>query len=58
MKLDSLVREKYPEFIAGYVRVSGVTIERPSRDSSRGNARYSATSRLDTALCLRSTSPR
>jgi DNA/RNA-binding domain of Phe-tRNA-synthetase-like protein len=27
MKLDSLVREKYPEFIAGYVRVSGVTIE-------------------------------
>jgi DNA/RNA-binding domain of Phe-tRNA-synthetase-like protein len=27
MKLDPIVREKYPEFIAGYVRVSGVTIE-------------------------------
>ncbi|MEW6222354.1 MAG: phenylalanine--tRNA ligase beta subunit-related protein [Candidatus Hadarchaeota archaeon] len=27
MKLDPKVREKYPEFIAGYVRVSGVTME-------------------------------
>lgn len=27
MKLDPKVREKYPEFIAGYIRVSGVTIE-------------------------------
>ncbi|MDI6642880.1 MAG: phenylalanine--tRNA ligase beta subunit-related protein [Candidatus Hodarchaeaceae archaeon] len=27
MKLDPRVREKYPEFIAGYVLVSGVTIE-------------------------------
>ena len=27
MKLDPRVREKYPDFIAGYVLVSGVTIE-------------------------------
>lgn len=27
MKLDPRVKEKYPEFIAGYVLVSGVTIE-------------------------------
>jgi DNA/RNA-binding domain of Phe-tRNA-synthetase-like protein len=27
MKLDPIVREKYPDFIAGYVLVSGVTIE-------------------------------
>ncbi len=27
MKLDPKVREKYPDFMAGYVRVSGLTIE-------------------------------
>lgn len=27
MKLDPKVREKYPDFIAGYVRASGITIE-------------------------------
>jgi len=27
MKLDPKVREKYPEFIAGYILVSGITIE-------------------------------
>ena len=55
MKLDSLVREKYPEFIAGYVRVSGVTIE-PSVEGlverkreifSDLKARYGAVPALD-----------
>jgi len=27
MKLDPKVREKYPDFVAGYVRASGITIE-------------------------------
>lgn len=27
MKLDPIVREKYPDFLAGYVSISGVTVE-------------------------------
>ena len=27
MKLDPIVRERYPDFIAGYVLASGVTVE-------------------------------
>ena len=55
MKLDPKVREKYPDFIAGYVLVSGVTIEptveglveRKREVFSEIKARCGATSVLD-----------
>jgi len=55
MKLDPKVREKYPEFIAGYVLASGVTveptveglIERKRQVFSDLKARYGAINVLD-----------
>ncbi len=55
MKLDPRVKEKYPEFIAGYVLVSGVTIEptveglieRKRQVFSDLKARYGATNILE-----------
>ncbi len=55
MKLDPRVREKYPEFVAGYVHVSGVTIEpaveglveRKRQVFSDLKARYGAINTLD-----------
>lgn len=55
MKLDPKVREKYPDFIAGYVLVSGVTveptveglIERKRQVFSDLKARYGAINVLD-----------
>ena len=55
MKLDPKVREKYPDFIAGYVLVSGVTveptveglIERKRQVFSDIKARYGAINVLD-----------
>ena len=55
MKLDSSVRERYPDFIAAYAQVSGVTmeptveglVERKRQVFSDLNARYSAVQMLD-----------
>jgi len=55
MKLDPSVRERYPDFIAAYAQVSGVTIEptveglveRKQQVFSDLNARYGAMSMLD-----------
>ena len=55
MKLDPRVREKYPEFIAGYILVSGITIEpaveglieRKRQVFSDLKARYGAVNVLD-----------
>ena len=57
MKLDLRVREKYPDFIAGYVLVSGVTmeptveglVERKREVFSDLKARYGALNVLDLA---------
>ncbi len=57
MKLDPRVREKYPDFIAGYILVSGVTIEptveglveRKREVFSDLKARYGALNVLDLA---------
>jgi len=55
MKLDPKVREKYPDFMAGYARVSGITIEpmveglveRKSQVLSDVKARYGSLNILD-----------